>query len=208
MVQVEVGPEERKFTLHKGLLCAFSSYFKAALEGGFKEAEEQVIRLPEDDVKVFERFQLWIYTGTFIEAGETEKDMDDDLIIGLYLSAEARGIPQLQNLAIDCYINNFDALGEVQTRVFRRIYENTLPSSPLRRLITDLTVISGGPSWFSEGLEKHWSREILLEVVRGLTKEKEKKSRRKPFASVIARRCDYHFNVEGEKPSNEKEPAE
>lgn len=83
IVLVKVGPEEQKFTIHKGLLCAVSTYFKAALEGGFKEAEEQMINMPEDDVEVFEHFQLWVYTGSFMEAGETEKGKDCNILIGL-----------------------------------------------------------------------------------------------------------------------------
>lgn len=202
-VLVEVGPKKQKFTIHKGLLCAYSSYFKAALQGGFKEADEQTITLPEDDAKVFEHFQLWIYTGAFMEAQETKKEEKWDIIISLYLFAEARGIPELQNLAIDTYMYNVAALKQVPTRKFRQIYDNTMASSPLRRLTTRLTVQFVEPSWFLDASEKYWSREILLEVVKGLVEEKGKMGREEALAQFISHRCDYHVHAEGESRCNE-----
>ena len=37
VVQFTVGPEKQVFHIHKGLLCNAAAYFRAALEGGFKE---------------------------------------------------------------------------------------------------------------------------------------------------------------------------
>ena len=59
-----VGIEEKIFNTHKELLCEVSSYFKAALEGQFQEAETQTIKMVDEDAATFEYFQLWLYSGT------------------------------------------------------------------------------------------------------------------------------------------------
>ena len=59
-----VGPDRKVFSLHKRLLCENSEYFKAALEGSFKEATTQSIELLDDKVEIFKVFQHWLYTGT------------------------------------------------------------------------------------------------------------------------------------------------
>ena len=40
IVKITVGPEKALFHVHKGLICSTGAYFKAALEGEFKEASE------------------------------------------------------------------------------------------------------------------------------------------------------------------------
>ena len=47
IAQIEVGPGRNIFYVHKGLLCNIAPYFKAALEGGFREVRCPFsIRLP------------------------------------------------------------------------------------------------------------------------------------------------------------------
>lgn len=41
VVQLKVGPKKQIFHIHKGLLCSAAAYFRAALEGGFKEVCDQ-----------------------------------------------------------------------------------------------------------------------------------------------------------------------
>lgn len=61
LVVVLVGPESQRFDLHKGLICARSDFFRAALNGHFKEAEGK-IELPEQDPETFKYFVNWLYT--------------------------------------------------------------------------------------------------------------------------------------------------
>lgn len=64
MVTLIVGQQKKHFTLHKSLLCQASSYSDAALNGGFKETEEQKIEMFEEDDETFRHFQFWIYSKT------------------------------------------------------------------------------------------------------------------------------------------------
>ena len=62
LVTILVGPQEIRFDLHRGLLCASSDFFKAAITGDFKEHDHNEIKLPEQDVKIFKFFVHWLYT--------------------------------------------------------------------------------------------------------------------------------------------------
>ena len=63
----------------------------AALEGEFKEAKDQVLRLPEDDPDMFSHFGLWLYTGEILESHESAKDVSRKVLTDIYLFGEVRG---------------------------------------------------------------------------------------------------------------------
>jgi hypothetical protein len=49
VVSIYVGPDRKHYVVHKQLLTSQSDYFDKALNGNFKEAEENKIHLEEDD---------------------------------------------------------------------------------------------------------------------------------------------------------------
>ncbi|KAF2769795.1 hypothetical protein EJ03DRAFT_256699, partial [Teratosphaeria nubilosa] len=55
--------QEKRFTVYKNIITAHFQFFRAACNGGFKEAKEKVVRLPEVEPATFECFLQWIYTG-------------------------------------------------------------------------------------------------------------------------------------------------
>ena len=62
-VSVLVGPKKKEFSIHKGLICAQSEFFKAATMGNFKESKG-IVTLPDQDISVFQYFVHWLYRGT------------------------------------------------------------------------------------------------------------------------------------------------
>jgi len=64
IVHVTVGstPEKQEiFTVHRKLLCYQSEYFRALLQGPFKESEGGVAKLIDEDPKVFQLVVDWVY---------------------------------------------------------------------------------------------------------------------------------------------------
>lgn len=49
VIRIEVGPERTQYFVHPDLLAQPSEYFKRAMNGSWKEAEERVIRLDDVD---------------------------------------------------------------------------------------------------------------------------------------------------------------
>jgi hypothetical protein len=72
MVIVEVGPASLKYEVHKALVTKHSEFFKKALAGPWKEADEHVVRLSNIEPSAFNIFMGWIYTGTI--PGPTAQD--------------------------------------------------------------------------------------------------------------------------------------
>lgn len=62
LVRIEVGSDEEKqaFDVYHGVLCFYSGFFKAALNGRWKESQDQVVQLPEDDPKLFQLLTHWV----------------------------------------------------------------------------------------------------------------------------------------------------
>lgn len=54
IVIVEIGPDAKKFYVHKALLMHHSEYFKKALSGTWKEAQEGIVRLHDVEVEACE----------------------------------------------------------------------------------------------------------------------------------------------------------
>ncbi|KAF2119296.1 hypothetical protein BDV96DRAFT_676201 [Lophiotrema nucula] len=72
---VIVGQNEPKiFPVHKGLLIRHASYFHGAFnsKSSYVEAQTGVLRLDQDDPKIFELFRNFIYTGKFYEDMKTD----------------------------------------------------------------------------------------------------------------------------------------
>ena len=64
-VSLYVGPEKKKFVVHKHMLTAQSKYFNGAFNRNFKEATEGSIFLEEDDAEVVDLLVVWLYRGSF-----------------------------------------------------------------------------------------------------------------------------------------------
>jgi hypothetical protein len=64
IIPVRVGPHAEVFSVHRDILTK-SEYFRRALDGEFKEAEDQAIDLPEEDPAVFSFVIAFLYEGRY-----------------------------------------------------------------------------------------------------------------------------------------------
>jgi hypothetical protein len=62
MVNVKIGPEHATYRIHKALLVHHSDYFRNALCGSWKEAEEGQVVLNDLETSAFDVFVDWMYT--------------------------------------------------------------------------------------------------------------------------------------------------
>ncbi|KAK3047247.1 hypothetical protein LTR09_011347 [Extremus antarcticus] len=64
LLTVLAGPDQSKFIVHKTLICKRSDFFQAACaRGGWKEAIEKIVRLPEIDEDIFRIYDRFICHG-------------------------------------------------------------------------------------------------------------------------------------------------
>ncbi|KAL6158920.1 hypothetical protein ACJQWK_03387 [Exserohilum turcicum] len=62
IVTLKVGPELKKFRVHKALLLKHSEYFRKALRGSWTEAKEGVVKIDDIEPAVVNIFVHWLYT--------------------------------------------------------------------------------------------------------------------------------------------------
>ena len=202
---MEVGPSKVKFGIHKGLLCHHSSYFKAALTEGFKEALEGTIALDEDRVDVFKVFNTWLYTGTLCaHEGWTELKNDHNFLTKLYLFSDKRGVPALQNDSIDVIIDGYLRLDLIPCYDICHIWENTVDSSKLRKLVVDFWVRNADFQSVFHLCEKNkhamFPQDFLFDVLSAISEAKKvlKFQTLETLDPICKDRCDYHIHGKDE----------
>lgn len=143
LVYIHVGSvtdsdrQREVFTAHKNLLCGRSDYFKAALTGEFTEAREGRITLDDEDPDTFRRFWSWLYTGSFYR--ELETFVLWGWALDLYIFAEKRFIPDLQNALMDALLDDSrDWIGCMSPEwEIPRVWPMVSEGSPLRAYLVD-----------------------------------------------------------------------
>lgn len=78
IAQCHVGNPATVISIHKDLLCQYSEFFRGALEGKFKEAEERKVNVPDVTPRTFAVFMSWLYTQTIKTPDDDEWDLKLD----------------------------------------------------------------------------------------------------------------------------------
>jgi len=104
LVHVYVGPEERKFSVHKKLMCSASAFFDKAFNSGFQQTNTGKIALPEDSPYVFQAFMKWLYHGKLEDLSPDNEKWILKELLELYLFDQNPSV-LVFNLYI-CYIRD------------------------------------------------------------------------------------------------------
>jgi hypothetical protein len=137
--------EERSYFIYEGLLKHCSSYFRTALKEQWKEGATKTIKLTEDDPDVFEIFFHWIFKRTLYSKLSSEGwiPYSSMQLSKLFVFADARGIPELGNAAIDVFVQTYFQRWGSPVPSLNYIYKNTMHGSLLRRVVVDFAVETG-----------------------------------------------------------------
>ena len=170
IVEVKVGPESarKKFSLHEGLLRYYSAYFEAALGGQFAEATNRVIELKEEEVKTFERFVLWLYTGKY----HRTPDVSDDFhaISKLWAFGDRRQIPLLANTMVDALRDEIVKTWKVPTQCLKLIYQTTPANSALRRFTVWTISNTAGANIILDSYRTDWPIDAMFDMLQAVWK--------------------------------------
>lgn len=137
-----VGKKDTKFHIHAHKLSEVSTFFKAALESGFKEAGERMITLSED-VETVDCFVQWVYHQKIDMLDNVDPEVQSDIKAStnrncnLYIFADKYDIPRLKRYATT---NLFTLIWECQSPAQERVkawYQQTSATCGLRRLLRD-----------------------------------------------------------------------
>lgn len=98
LVALVVGPNRKEYYVHHDLVCDRSSYFRAALQGQFQEAQTNRIEFPEEAEATLELFIRWLYGSTHEKASTSVTFLQAVTLMGF---ARQIVLPELHNHFID-----------------------------------------------------------------------------------------------------------
>jgi hypothetical protein len=136
VVKLYVGPERKKVTVHKKLLCDRCHYFKAAFTTGFKEAQDNTMEMPEDDPVVVQLMVDFIYRGQSLRREVDSVEKLIQLKKAYYLAEKICYTKFMDELIdeIDSLLVRVDAHFQTSEYGGIEIFANTHSSSKLRLL--------------------------------------------------------------------------
>lgn len=135
IVALCVGEQRVKLNVHQDTLCQLP-FFKAALMGGFREASDQAIKMPEDDPEHLSALIEFLYTGNYTYQYERQSvqlkegltipvgDLNEGLFhLGIYTTAGKYQCPGLVKLATQHFkivVRELDSINAL--RLWKAVY--------------------------------------------------------------------------------------
>lgn len=145
---VLVGPAERPFTLHQGLVCAKSKFFKAACSRRWLEGQQKIVRLPEANPEAFQEYCKWTYSDYIVSINSTGAAT---LLNKLFILGDALDDLKLRNRVTYELLTGLVALGMYpKASLLQPIWESTLAGSLFRKMMVDLFVAARAITSFAE----------------------------------------------------------
>ncbi|KAF2660738.1 hypothetical protein K491DRAFT_41778 [Lophiostoma macrostomum CBS 122681] len=209
---IRVGyPESLKeYIVHEGLLTSCSKFFRLALKAGWKESEDRVVYLPEENGAVVEQYLHLLYhrqIGHFrAQAKDDQKndsnnaqDAQDQIcenLCDLYLFADRVQDTDAKNTIMDAmYSLCIEQIGTVSQYAkgytpnlasIEKIYYGTPGPCPIRQFFAELYACRAQKSWCAAFNIAIWPREFLEEMIDMYTTFK------KPTANPFKNRLKFH----------------
>jgi BTB/POZ domain len=138
-VAIRVGSPPEDFHVHKSFLCNVSPFFRAALEGQFKESTDGILNLPENKPETFERLLGWLYFNQYDMARLVREKNDIEYwnaIIDDHVFADKAQLEEFQNEIIKQAVASFQShhIRSLNLGSVLKLYTDTHEANPLRRL--------------------------------------------------------------------------
>ncbi|KAJ4291018.1 hypothetical protein N0V90_010214 [Kalmusia sp. IMI 367209] len=147
VLTVAVGESEKKhdFVVHEELICESSEFFRKAMSGSWKESEDRVISLREDDPEIFGVYLQAVYK---FKNGHIVIDNWDNhysMVVWAQVFVLAEKLMDIgtKNIVIKEFFHMRDDLWEAcitAGRAAQIIYDNTPGPCGLRQLFVDSAV--------------------------------------------------------------------
>ncbi|KAF2704198.1 hypothetical protein K504DRAFT_442237 [Pleomassaria siparia CBS 279.74] len=199
-IHVGEGDSKQSFAIHQALICARSRFFEKALNGKWKEAEEKVVKLPEDDPIAFGLYEQLLYTGSLPskpEATGSGASQEYVILSKLYVLAV-----KVQDIHAKCAATNamLSRIREIQNgkralpdaTAINIIYAGTPGPCAARRLLVDMYTCKATGGVFAEWLQGR----VPLEFLEDLTASLLSKRPRPTDTTLACSMSEYHDQEE------------
>ncbi|KAF2219589.1 hypothetical protein BDZ85DRAFT_44048 [Elsinoe ampelina] len=144
-VDIFVGKDKRRWSIHRNLLVHHSGYFETAFMGAHlpkSKQANQTLELLKDDPAGFELFVKWLYQGRLDDPGTMSDEQKYEYAVAchkLYLLCERFELPDLKNMSVDQYrlcLNEAQLVPDAEE--INDIYKISPKGSPFRKLMTQI----------------------------------------------------------------------
>ena len=175
LVTFLIGPGDnlKKFVVHKEVACYHSGVFDAAFNNpAFTEGQTQTYKMDDTTNGAFRLLVQWLYFKK-LEIAQLKEDwvqnkvtatIENNSLAELWVLADKLGIPQLQNVTIETMHQIKAKRNLIPTQTAQYIYNNTSPTSALRRYIVELCAISLSATSFANSPDR-FPHEMLIDMV-------------------------------------------
>lgn len=160
MVKIYVGPERKLWILPEALLCDRVEFFKSAFRSGFRESQEKVLELPDDDPMAFELVLNDIlgekdWDGSDTGLGHLDQDSTQLIYCKAYVLADKIGRPDISKVMdgkfLEFMLTTSGTTSETPSAILAPplcvspvvaifVYQNTADGSALRASLIVLAV--------------------------------------------------------------------
>jgi len=150
VIQVGTGAGVHHFHIHQDLICGQSPFFRAALNGDWKESKERKVKLPEDDPDAFHLYSNWLYHNTLISNNDSECrfKFDECRLLGkAYVLGDKLGDFEFMEVVMDGIMDIGRRSPISLTTLITTAYDHTPVASPLRCLLIDVYRFEGNRIW-------------------------------------------------------------
>ena len=99
VVTLIVGSSKTSFYIDKALLCGYVAFFNKAFNGKFKEAQNSLMELPDENPGTVQNFVRWLHDGLSMDFLALEYDISPEELLELFMLAEKWMLDDLQEEA-------------------------------------------------------------------------------------------------------------
>ncbi|GIZ42766.1 hypothetical protein CKM354_000602300 [Cercospora kikuchii] len=201
-----VGTESvETFAIHKQLIAAKSEFVRLALQGGWREAKDGVISLPDDDPKTFEIYQAWlydrkIYTDLWVDGIH---DKESRRLMVAWVLGDKLQDTDFKDALMDALVGRIrDTQAFASLRLATSfIYSKTPDGSAPRRLLTDIYTYHGASWWVDEvmssGLQETYAVDFLKDLSKRQLTQRGPSSLNSAAYMAFKPGCAYHDHKPG-----------
>jgi len=198
-----VGILKEPFFIDVGVLHKSGSFFPTALKKQWKEGQQKIIELPEEQPQIFRIYAQWLYTAKIFCRTDDRRE-DIHTLCELYTPGEKLMDRTLQDRAMDA-LSSLSAVDEEDLWLpyfctVDYVCEHLPDNSPARRFLIDRIA-----EHCNGELDNKWpaylrqmSQALLADVVLALSQQRK-------HTKNVKGRCTYHLHAQSQPCSGSED---
>jgi hypothetical protein len=169
------------------VICTSSKFFRAACSRRWFKDRERVIRLRDVQPPDFQVYVHWSYSGNLVVEDDATKSDRGMNLARMYIVGDVLDDVKLRNSATQLLNALVIAQGFFCPRVIRLVWENTAPSSSLRKWTVDTAILAINRKDFAKNAARYpveFMSAMALEALQHIAPI-TRKEREREFTSLL-----------------------